>query len=176
MARYRAVRLWGSPDGPFPPPARRTGHADLPASGSRTKHHAFAHGAPRPSWVSRTSPLPRCSRRAPTSLKLARLYQPSPKWVSGRSAHRPFPGLLSVHSCCGLHTRTVTYVTVIRRLQTLRHLDACPGCFRLEHLAGWDLHPLESAAFARAPHFRSFTPPPALPNFRHSLMSIGRPV
>ncbi len=53
-------------------------------------------------------PLPRCSRRAPTSLKLARPYQPSPKWVSGRPAHRPFRGLLSVHSRCGLHTRTVT--------------------------------------------------------------------
>jgi hypothetical protein len=84
-----------------------------------------------------------------TSLKLARLYQPSPKWVSGRPAHRPFRGLLSVHSRCGLHTRTVTYVTVIRGLQTLRYLHACPGCFRLELLAGWDSHPLENAAFAR---------------------------
>jgi hypothetical protein len=44
--------------------------------------------------------------------------------------------LLSVHSRCGLHTRTVTYVTVIRGLQTLRHLHACPGCFRLEQLPG----------------------------------------
>jgi hypothetical protein len=84
-----------------------------------------------------------------TSLKLARLYQPSPKWVSGRPAHRPFRGLLSVHSRCGLHTRTVTYVTVIRGLQTLRYLHACPGCFRLELLAGWDSHPLEKVAFAR---------------------------
>ncbi len=94
-------------------------------------------------------PLPRCSRRAQTSLKLTRPYQPSPKWVSGRPAHRPFRGLLSVHSRCGLHTRTVTYVTVIRGLQTFRHLHACPGRFRLELLAGWDFHPLESAAFAR---------------------------
>lgn len=103
-------------------------------------------------------PLPRCSRRAQTSLKLARLYQPSPKWVSGRPAHRPFRGLLSVHSRCGLHTRTVTYVTVIRGLQTFRHLHACPGCFRLEQLAGWVLHPLESAAFARR------TPYPVVPH------------
>ncbi len=101
-------------------------------------------------------PLPRCSRRAQTSLKLTRPYQPSPKWVSGRPAHRPFRGLLSVHSRCGLHTRTVTYVTVIRGLQTFRHLHACPGCFRLELLAGWDFHPLESAAFARR------TPDPAV--------------
>jgi len=84
-----------------------------------------------------------------TSLKLAHPYQPSPKWVSGRPAHRPFRGLLSVHSRCGLHTRTVTYVTVIRGLQTFRHLHACPGCFRREQFAGWDLHPLENAAFAR---------------------------
>jgi ABC transporter substrate binding protein len=35
-------------------------------------------------------------------------YQPSPKWQSGRPAHRPFRGLLGVHSRYGLHTRAVT--------------------------------------------------------------------
>ena len=35
-------------------------------------------------------------------------YQPSPIPLSGRPAHRPFRGLLSVHSRCGLHTRAVT--------------------------------------------------------------------
>src|SRR5215475_6519881 len=40
-------------------------------------------------------------------------------------------------------------VTAIRRLQPLRHLHSCSGCFRLERFAGWDLHPLESAAFSR---------------------------
>src|SRR5713226_52362 len=34
--------------------------------------------------------------------------QPSPKGSSGRPAHRPFRGLLGVHSRCGLHTRAVT--------------------------------------------------------------------
>src|SRR5712692_694903 len=34
--------------------------------------------------------------------------QPSPKGLSGRPAHRPFRGLLGVHSRCGLHTRAVT--------------------------------------------------------------------
>src|SRR6266478_6182256 len=34
--------------------------------------------------------------------------QPSPKGLSGRPAHCPFRGLLSVHSRCGLHTRAVT--------------------------------------------------------------------
>jgi hypothetical protein len=108
-----------------------------------------------------------------TSLKLARLYQPSPKWVSGRPAHRPFRGLLSVHSRCGLHTRTVTYVTVIRGLQTLRYLHACPGCFRLELLAGWDSHPLENAAFARRTPYpvilSAFLAPQLTPLVHHSL-------
>src|SRR3954468_10204126 len=35
-------------------------------------------------------------------------YQPSPKGLSGRPAHRPFRGLLGVHSHYGLHTRAVT--------------------------------------------------------------------
>jgi hypothetical protein len=82
-------------------------------------------------------PLPRCSGWAHSSLKLAHPYQPSPKPLSGRPAHRPFRGLLGVHSRCGLHTRAVTKIaTVIRRLQTFRHLHACPGCFRLERLPG----------------------------------------
>ena len=34
--------------------------------------------------------------------------QPSPIWQSGRPAHRPFRGLLGVHSRYGLHTRAVT--------------------------------------------------------------------
>ena len=76
--------------------------------------------------------------------------QPSPIPLSGRPAHRPFRGLLSVHSRCGLHTRTVTkFVTAIRGLQTFRRLHACPGCFRPERFAGRGLHPLESAALSR---------------------------
>jgi hypothetical protein len=39
----------------------------------------------------------------------ARPYQPSPIWQSDRPTHRPFRGLLSVHSRCGLHTRAVTH-------------------------------------------------------------------
>jgi hypothetical protein len=34
--------------------------------------------------------------------------QPSPEGWPGRPAHRPFRGLLGVHSRCGLHTRAVT--------------------------------------------------------------------
>src|ERR1700724_1193793 len=34
-------------------------------------------------------------------------YQPSPKGLSGRPAHRPFRGLPGVYSRYGLHTRAV---------------------------------------------------------------------
>src|ERR1700758_4437754 len=95
-------------------------------------------------------PLPLCSGRAHSSLKLPHPYQPSPKPLSGRSAHRPFRGLLSVHSRCGLHTRAVTKtVTVIRRLQTFRLLHACSGCFRLERSPGGACTRWKSAALSR---------------------------
>lgn len=81
-----------------------------------------------PSWDVR---LPQCSRRVPTSLKLARPYQPSPQGLTGRPAHRPCRGLLRVHSCYGLSAYTVAYVIVIQGIQTFRHLHAYPGCFRL---------------------------------------------
>src|SRR5271165_3728372 len=78
-------------------------------------------------------PLPRCSGWAYSSLRTTHPCQPSPNPLSGRPAHCPFRDLLSVHSRCGLRTRTVTkLVTAIRGLQTFRHLHACPGCFRLE--------------------------------------------
>ena len=40
-------------------------------------------------------------------------------------------------------------MTASRRLQPFRYLHDCSDCFRLEQIAGWGLHPLESAAFAR---------------------------
>ena len=48
--------LSGSTIAPFPHPSHRTGHAAFPASGSRTRPHAFAHGTSCPSRVRRTSP------------------------------------------------------------------------------------------------------------------------
>src|SRR6202011_275554 len=81
---------------------------------------------------------------------LTQPYQPSPKGSSGRPAHRPFRGLLGVHSRCGLHTRAVTNsVTVIRRLQTLRHLHACSGRFRLERSPGGACTRWKRAALSR---------------------------
>ena len=75
-------------------------------------------------WSSLTTPwgLPCCVRfpcvhavattpaqRLGVSLcSFTRPYQPSPKGLSGRPAHRPFRGLLGVHSRYGLHTRAVT--------------------------------------------------------------------
>ena len=55
-----------------------------------------------------TTPAQRLGRTA--SLVHPQPYQPSPKGLSGRPAHRPFRGLLGVHSRYGLHTRAVTLV------------------------------------------------------------------
>ncbi len=73
-------------------------------------------------------PLPRRSVWAYCFAHFTQPCQPSPKGSSGRPAHRPFRGLLGVHSRCGLHTR--------ERLQPLRCLHDCSGCFRLERLPG----------------------------------------
>ena len=53
------------------------------------------------------------------------------------------------------HSRGHQFVTAIRRLQPFRYLHDCSDCFRLERIAGWALHPLESAALSRR------TPKPA---------------
>jgi hypothetical protein len=59
-------------------------------------------------------PLCTCCRHYPGAAagcivcSLPQSYQPSPIRVSGQPAHRPFRGLLGVHSHYGLHTRTVT--------------------------------------------------------------------
>ena len=56
-------------------------------------HAAATTPAQRLGVLSLTSPSP---------------VSPSPKGLSGRPAHRPFRGLLGVHSRYGLHTRAVT--------------------------------------------------------------------
>jgi hypothetical protein len=45
--------------------------------------------------------------------------------------------------------RSPYFVTAIRGLQTFRLLHARSGCFRRERIAGFALHPLESAALSR---------------------------
>jgi hypothetical protein len=54
------------------------------------------------------SPLPRHSDWEHCFARSPQPYQPSPVWQPGRPAHRPFRGLLGVHSRCGLHTRAAT--------------------------------------------------------------------
>ncbi len=106
-------------------------------------------------------------------------YQPSPISLSGRPAHRFFSRLarrsLTLRPA---HAHGHQVATAIQRLQTFRHLHACshvaactrarspsrdrypeasdissPPCLlRLLPAgadAGWDLHPLENAAFSR---------------------------
>jgi hypothetical protein len=82
-------------------------------------------------------PLPRRSAWTYCFAHLIQTYQPSPKGLSGRPAHCPFRGLLSVHSRYRLHTRAVTNSShANRRLQPLRYLHDCSDCFRLERLPG----------------------------------------
>ena len=95
------------------------GTTNLSVTPSRPAHPSRASG-----WSSLTTqwgfpccarfPLCTCRRHYPgvaTGCLLCSLpqpYQPSPIRVPGRPTHRPFRGLLGVHSRYGLHTRTVT--------------------------------------------------------------------
>src|ERR1700758_3666818 len=77
--------------------------------------------------------------------------QPSPIPLSGRPAHRPFRGLLSVYSRCGLHTRTVT---VYRDRYPKASDISSPPCLLRSlpagAIAGWGLHPLEKRRLVTA--------------------------
>ena len=75
---------------------------------------------------------------------------------SGLSPHTPCrsPGALTRVAACTL-ARPPIRGPLYRRLQPFRHLHDCSGCFRLERVAGWALHPLESAAFHGAHPKRS---------------------
>src|SRR4051794_37107160 len=94
-------------------------------------------------------PVPRCSGWASSSL------------ISPDSISLPrYGGRVGLHivlfGACSAFTRVAActlaqspIVTASRRLQPFRYLHDCSDCFRLEQIAGWGLHPLESAAFAR---------------------------
>src|SRR5882672_11525439 len=77
--------------------------------------------------------------------------QPSPVPRPDRPAHRPFRGLLSVHSRCGLHTRTVT---VCRDRYPKASDTSSPPCLLRSlpagAVAGWGLHPLEKRRLVTA--------------------------
>ena len=77
--------------------------------------------------------------------------QPSPVPRPGRPAHRPFRGLLSVHSRCGLHTRAVTQIR--DRYPGASDISSPPCLPRLlpaGALAGRGLHPLEKRRLVTA--------------------------
>src|SRR3954468_10453522 len=94
-------------------------------------------------------PVPRCSGWASSSLI-------SPDRISLPR----YGGRVGLHidlfGACSAFTRVAActlaqspIVTANRGLQPSRYLHDCSDCFRLERIAGWGLHPLESAAFAR---------------------------
>src|SRR6516162_5596676 len=124
-------------------------------------------------------PLPRCSGWA-----LSSLISPS------RISLPRYGGRVGLHidlfEACSAFTRVAActlarspIVTANRRLQPFRYLHDCSDCFRLERIAGWALHPLESAAFSRRTpkpgrsrgcgRFRSLPSPP-----REGLRAFGR--
>ena len=133
-------------------PLRHPSAPGLSLTGVRLIIPDHASGFP----VLRALSLCTCCRHYPGAAAGRRLrsftqpYQPSPKPLPGRPAHRRFRGLHGVHLRCGLYTRTVTeFVTVIRGLQTFRRLHACPGCFRLERSPGGACTRWKSAALSR---------------------------
>ena len=52
--------------------------------------------------------------------------------------------------------------------QPFRYLHDCSDCFRRERIAGWALHPLESAAFARR------TPKPAVRIYEEAFVGFRK--
>src|SRR4051812_10648206 len=101
-------------------------------------------------------PVPRCSGWAYSSLI-------SPD----RTSLPRYGGRVGLHidlfGACSAFTRVAActlaqspIVTANRRLQPFRYLHDCSDCFRRERIAGWGLHPLESAAFARRTPFAAF--------------------
>jgi hypothetical protein len=138
-------------------PLRHPTAPGLSLTGVRLVIPDLAVGLP----VLRALSLCTCCRHYPDAAagrRLARLtqpYQPSPITLSGRPAHRPFRGLLSVHSRCGPYTCAVTYSDLLhRRLQPFRHLHDCSGCFRLGRSPGgarthWKAPPCHGAHVKR---------------------------
>ena len=111
------------------------------APSSRHRHQVGRHDRPRyrASRVARVLPLCTCHRHYPGTAtgcshrSLPQPCQPSPHGLTGRPVHRPFRGLLSVHSRYGLHTRQATICDPLhQRLQPLRYLHDCSDCFRPE--------------------------------------------
>ena len=77
--------------------------------------------------------------------------------MPGRAGKGRRVGLhIDIFEACSAFTRVAActlaqspIVTANRRLQPFRYLHDCSDCFRLERIAGWASHPLESAALSR---------------------------
>src|SRR6476660_4715639 len=98
-------------------------------------------------------PVPRCSGWAYSSLI-------SPNRISLPRYGGRVGLLIDLFEACSAFTRVAActlarspIVTANRRLQPFRYLHDCSDCFRLERIAGWASHPLESAAFSRRTPF-----------------------
>src|SRR5215472_12990519 len=94
-------------------------------------------------------PVPRCSGRAYSSLISPDRFS-LPRYGGRVGLH------IDLFEACSAFTRVAActlarspIVTANRRLQPFRYLHDCSDCFRLERIAGWALHPLESASFSR---------------------------
>ena len=131
-ARNRARRV---------PRGRPVGHP-WPRIGASRVAYAFL--------VCMPSPLPRCSGWG----VLVTQYHPSvsafPSPTAVSACTLSFSGLAQrSHTLRPTHSRGRLYVAAIRRLQTLRHLHACSGCFRLERVPGGACTRWRNAAFSR---------------------------
>ena len=135
-------------------PLRHPGAPGLSLAGVRLIIPDHASGCP----VLRALSLCACCRHYPGAAdgltrrsKIAHPCQPSPIPLSGRPAHRPFRGLLSVYLRCGLHTRTVT---VCRDRYPKASDTSSPPCLLRSlpagAVAGWGLHPLEKRRLVTA--------------------------
>src|SRR5712692_1310271 len=83
------------------------------------------------------SPLPRRSGWAYCFAHFTQPCQPSPLGLTGRPAHRPFRGLLSVHSRYGLHTRAVT----VYRDALIEGLSHFVSSMTSPIASGWSISP-----------------------------------
>ena len=79
--------------------------------------------------------------------RLAHPYQPSPEGLPGRPAHRPFRGLLSVHSRCGPHTRAVT----VHRDQLSEGFRHFVSSMPAPVASGWSVSPGGTCTHWKAP-------------------------
>ena len=89
-------------------------------------------------------PIPRCSNRMSSSL-VSSGHISLPRYTSRVGLHGVHFEDCSAFTCVAACTRAPATNSwpAIRRLQPSRCLHDCSGCFRLERLAGWGLHPLE---------------------------------